>query len=106
MFEDEEDIGIYNLKCRQNHRRIWSIKSGLDYFLGEVRAEKQSSCCMRGTNTQLKDSRESRSHQLPLLGQSWWGCGVESDSGVGTGQAGFLGKVPFKELWAWLSKEK
>lgn len=25
---------------------------------------------------------------------------MESDSGVGKGQAGFLGKMPFKELWA------
>lgn len=55
---------------------------------------------MRDTNIQLKGSREMKSQQLYLLGWSWWGCGVESDRGAGKGRAGFLGKVPFKELWA------
>lgn len=56
---------------------------------------------MRDTNTQLKGSKEMKSHQLHLWGRSWWGCGIDSDSGVGKGQAGFLGKVPFKESWAF-----
>lgn len=71
MFKDEEVIGIYNLKSRQNHRSNGSIKSGLDYFLGEVRAEIKSLCCMRDMNIQLKGSREMKSYQLHLLGQSW-----------------------------------
>lgn len=50
---------------------------------------------------ELKGSREMKSHRLHLLARSWWGCGMESDSGVGKGQAVFLGKVPFKELWAF-----